>query len=659
MRRYTPIAAVLLCGTLLAAGCGNQAAPRQDRPDPQQEMQMKQTLVQQDVRTTDSLCRNQCSLHFTQLLSGLNQTGTGQAAVQGKLDEMRRRSPHMVQLAWSDARQGSARTVTSGRAAESVARAAKLYEAEAARVLENGKIYHSPTFAVEGKSYFVLAAPSGDRKQLLTGIIRQDVLGKVESQQRRHLSLEHSPAEKRWKIESVDSNTLAPKTIDHPEQNAGTSHYERNEVVVKFRHDPSRTDLDRITAEIGASRVKRLGPTYVFTSRTMEAKSLMRYFQKWNVQYAEPHYIYVPNGPAAGTLESFPTDHQRVTDSDSRMYAVPGRNVKTGGAAEATGRSKLFGLFDWWPNLGGGKQADDGNKAEAAAEPAPVPNDALFSTYQWNLPIIETLQGWSVNRGKQDVVVAVVDTGVDLNHEDLQGQLVEGYNVLNPDAKPMDDVGHGTHVAGIIGAKVNNGAGVAGMTWYNRIMPVKVLDSSGAGSTYAVAQGIIWAADHGAQVINLSLGNYASSEFLHDAIRYAYDRGIVLVAASGNDNTGQPGYPAAYPEVFAVAATDSQNGKAPFSNYGDYVDASAPGVSIASTYMNNQYAALSGTSMACPHVSALAALLRSTNPKLSNTQVMEIMRNTAKDLGTVGPDAEFGSGLIDVVRAVRAASDAK
>jgi type VII secretion-associated serine protease mycosin len=289
-----------------------------------------------------------------------------------------------------------------------------------------------------------------------------------------------------------------------------------------------------------------------------------------------------------------------------------------------------------------------------------VPNDALYSRYQWNLPLIETLQGWNIARGSQDVKVAVVDTGVDLNHPDLKDNLLEGTNIVSKGGTPpQDDVGHGTHVAGIISALVNNNEGVAGMTWFNPILPIKVLDASGSGSTYAVAQGIIWAADHGAKVINLSLGNYADAQFLHDAIKYAYDKDVVLIAASGNDNTERPGYPAAYEEVFAVAATDAKKNKASFSNYGNYIDVAAPGVSIPSTYPDNQYAALSGTSMASPHVSALAALIRSANPLLKNTEVMEIMRKSASDIGEPGKDKYFGYGLIDVVKALEMADTSR
>jgi subtilisin family serine protease len=252
--------------------------------------------------------------------------------------------------------------------------------------------------------------------------------------------------------------------------------------------------------------------------------------------------------------------------------------------------------------------------------------------------------------------VAVVDTGVQSDHPDLQGRLVKGMNIVDPSSPPEDDVGHGTHVAGIIAAQVNNNEGVAGLTWFTKIMPVKVLDSTGAGSTYSVAKGIIWATDHGANIINMSLGNYAEAAFLHDALKYAYEHGVILVAASGNDNTDRPGYPAAYPEVFAVSATDADESRADYSNYGDYIDVVAPGTSIPSTYPGSRYAALSGTSMASPHVAALASLVCAVNPDLTNEEVMELLRQTAKDLGPSGKDNDFGYGQIDVRSALQSAS---
>ncbi len=383
--------------------------------------------------------------------------------------------------------------------------------------------------------------------------------------------------------------------MNHPEDNQGVSHYHKNEVVVKFRTPPTDEQLKQIQSEIQSEHMRKLGHNYVFRSKTMEARQLMQYFNNWNVHYSEPHFLYLTNETASPLT---PVDPKVIT-----------------------------------------------------------PNDTLYSRYQWNLPNIDTERGWALNKGASDVIVGVVDTGVDMDHADLQGRLAPGYNFIDRGSRPMDDVGHGTHVSGVISANVNNGIGIAGMNWFGKIMPVKVLDSSGTGNTYSVAEGIIWAADHGAKVINMSLGNYANAQFLHDAIRYAFDKDVVLIAASGNDNSSEPGYPAAYPEVLAVAATDSQKKKkASFSNYGDYIGVSAPGVNIASTYPHNQYAALSGTSMASPHVTALAALIRAANPDLKNTEVMEVIRQSAKDLGPKGRDPYYGFGEIDVASALQLAT---
>lgn len=284
-----------------------------------------------------------------------------------------------------------------------------------------------------------------------------------------------------------------------------------------------------------------------------------------------------------------------------------------------------------------------------------IPNDSLYLDYQWNLPIILTEQGWELTKGRENVIIAVVDTGVDFKHPEFKNKLVDGINIVNSSRSPMDDDGHGTHVAGIISANTNNNEGIAGITWYNKIMPIKVLDQSGAGTLSDVAEGIFWATDHGAKVINLSLGNYAESKYLHDAVKYAYSKDVVLVAASGNDNTDKLGYPAAYPEVLAVSAIDPYENRAQFSNYGNYIDVVAPGVNIPSTYPNNQYAALSGTSMASPHVAGLAGLIRAQNPYLTNKEVISIIRKTASDLGAPGKDTLYGYGQINIKEAINAA----
>jgi thermitase len=549
----------------------------------QREIQLKQQTVSADVRLTDELCRSQCSLDFHQTIKQLiNTSDQGQKVV---LEKMIKAHPHMAQLVWSS---NQSKEKTIGSLSPNVMIHVKNELQLAKQSSDQHKEYQSPPIIVEGETYFVLGVPSATNHANLIGVIHQKILNQVAQHQVKNLRVIPYPSDNHWKIEAVDSQTLRDIKVDHPEDNVGTSHFHKNEVVVKFKNQPTASQLQQIQAEIHSNKMQKLGSTYVFQAEKMEAKQLMSYFKKWDVAYMEPHYLYLTN-------ENTPS-----------------------------------------PTIN-------------------APNDLLYSKYQWNLPIIETEVGWGVGKGSENVIVAVVDTGADLNHPDLKGRLQTGHNVINPDSSPMDDVGHGTHVAGIISALVNNGEGVAGMTWYNPVMPVKVLDENGAGNTYNVAQGIIWAADHGAKVINMSLGNYADANFLHDAIKYAFNKDIVLIAASGNDNSEEPGFPAAYPEVLAVAASDNAKKKATFSNFGDYIGVTAPGVNIPSTYPHNQYAALSGTSMASPHVTALAALIRSTNPKLKNTEVMEIIRKTAEDLGTPGKDKYFGYGQIDVNRALQAA----
>jgi len=291
--------------------------------------------------------------------------------------------------------------------------------------------------------------------------------------------------------------------------------------------------------------------------------------------------------------------------------------------------------------------------------PNRLPNDTLYPDYQWNLSLIGMEQTWDVNRGSSDVVVAIVDTGLDLEHPEFAGKVTEGYNVLDGSNLPEDDNGHGTHVAGIIAAKTNNSDGIAGMSWNSKLMPIKAIGADGSGSAVDIAEGIYWATDHGADVINLSVGNYTSSAALKEACRYAFEHNVVLVAASGNDNTDQPSYPAAYDEVLCVAAVDHRRERADFSNYGDYVDVAAPGVDIPSTYIYSDYAALSGTSMACPHVAALAALIRSAQPDMKNTEVMELIRKSAVDLGAPGRDPLYGYGMIDAEKTIKQLSPPK
>jgi subtilisin family serine protease len=281
-----------------------------------------------------------------------------------------------------------------------------------------------------------------------------------------------------------------------------------------------------------------------------------------------------------------------------------------------------------------------------------LPNDEFFEPYQWNLSNIEVEEGWELTEGEEDIIIAVLDTGVDPDHQDLAGKLVDGFNAFTNGADYDDQHGHGTHVAGISAAITNNVTGIAGVSWYNPIMPVKVLDERGEGSLYEIAKGIMWAADQGARVINMSLGDEEPSDMLHDAIRYAYEKDVVLIAATGNENVDTPMYPAAYDEVLAVGAVDQRSRRAVFSNYGRHLHVMAPGENIPSTFLDDQYVFMSGTSMAAPHASGLAGLILSLRPDLSNDEVMELIQMTAADLGKEGWDPVYGYGQIDVGQAL-------
>lgn len=293
-----------------------------------------------------------------------------------------------------------------------------------------------------------------------------------------------------------------------------------------------------------------------------------------------------------------------------------------------------------------------------------VPNDQLYQQFQWNLRKMQTDQAWDITTGSSEVMVAVLDTGVDSSHPDLAGKLVAGYDFLNDDPDPADDSGHGTHNAGVIGAASNNGTGVAGVSWGTRIMPIKVLNSSGVGPDAVIARGITYAVDQGAQIVNMSFGSSTSSQLLAQAVRYAHDKGALLVAAAGNtaklDNAVI--YPAAYEQVLAVAATDEEDKVGDFSQHHPYVGISAPGVRIVSTFWRGSgyggYVSASGTSAAAPHVSGVAALIRSVNPDLTSGQIQRILQETADDLGASGKDPYYGTGRVNAYKAVLAAKPA-
>lgn len=287
-----------------------------------------------------------------------------------------------------------------------------------------------------------------------------------------------------------------------------------------------------------------------------------------------------------------------------------------------------------------------------------TPNDPYWSNL-WGMSIIKADLAWDIHKGSTSTLVAVVDTGVDYTHDDLSSRYMAlGYDWVNNDNDPKDDHWHGTHVAGTAAAIMDNGIGVTGVAQVS-LMAEKVLNSAGSGTWDDVASGITHAADAGADVINLSLGGTGYSQLVADACQYAWNQGSLIIAAAGNSNTNTPFYPAALDTVIAVAATNRYDTKASYSNWGDWIELSAPGGDgsnsndwILSTYINNGYAWASGTSMATPHVSGLAALVWSYSPTLTNQQLRDHLHNTADDLGNPGKDQYYGYGRINAYRAL-------
>ncbi len=284
-----------------------------------------------------------------------------------------------------------------------------------------------------------------------------------------------------------------------------------------------------------------------------------------------------------------------------------------------------------------------------------IPNDPGWPL-QWGPPAIRAPQGWELRRGSADITIAILDSGVDLAHPDLAPKLVSGYDFVNHDAVPQDDFGHGTQVAGIAAAATNNLIGIAGVSWGAHIMPVKVLNSSGSGTYANVAAGIIWATDHGAQVINLSLGGSAPvSNTLKDAVAYAFGKGVTLVASAGNANGGAVFYPAAYSGVIAVAAVDKNLANAAFSACGRQVDMTAPGVDIFTLQLGGGTVSGTGTSMSAPFVAGAAAILLGMPGNNAPSLVAQELKTTARDLGPAGWDSCNGYGLIQLDAAIRSA----
>ncbi len=309
--------------------------------------------------------------------------------------------------------------------------------------------------------------------------------------------------------------------------------------------------------------------------------------------------------------------------------------------------------------------------------------DDDFYRTQWSLQTINAEDAWDISTGSSDVIVAMIDTGVDYSHRDLQSNMwvneaelngingqdddkndyiddIYGYNFIYNNSDPADDHGHGTHCAGIVAARGNNNLDIAGICWSTKIMALKFLGSSGEGTTADVVLALYYAVENGADIISNSWGSNSESNALKDAIDYAQSQGVILVAAAGNNNSNSPHYPGGYENVLSVTATDADDNKWSLSNYGDWVDIAAPGVDILSlkadgtsqgVSYNPSTAILSGTSMAAPHIAGACALLLSTNPILSHNQLYETLTQT---VDPISPGICLSNGRLNLSKAIHA-----
>jgi thermitase len=324
---------------------------------------------------------------------------------------------------------------------------------------------------------------------------------------------------------------------------------------------------------------------------------------------------------------------------------IPGINIHVLSAPRGKSAQAMIQMYQKNPNI-------DFAEPNYIAHVQLTPNDPYFNNWQKGLQRMDAHLAWDITTGSSDIIIAVLDTGVIPNHEDLANKLTPGYNFINNTTNPTDDHGHGTRVAGIIGAIGNNGIGVAGTAWQSPLMPVKVMDSNGSGSHSNIAKGIIYAADNGASVINMSLGGASGSSTLKSAVDYAYNRNVVLVAAAGNSNTSVF-YPAAYPNVIAVAALDNYDQKASYSCFGPEISVSAPGNGIFSTVRTGGYDVGTGTSFAAPFVAGLAGLILSSDASLSPAKVQALIEKGATDMAAPGWDPETGYGRINMAKSLQ------
>ncbi len=455
-----------------------------------------------------------------------------------------------------------------------------------------------------------------------------------------------------------------------PETTA-SSGFTPDEIIVKFRRPEPGTGTTAGIDSFDKSRFLQDLGTPGGRLRVREVRPLLKDFDRGQDQ----------------TQSLRDMDPSRLTQRQKRLLARQVRAARTGR------RPDLGNIYRVPVDLAAGETVEQvlaayRNRPDVEyAEPNPIisvaaaPNDPFYAD-QWALGKIHAAEAWDISRGSSEVIIAVIDTGVDYNHPDLQGNLwineaelkglpgvdddknghvddIRGYNFAAGNNDPLDDHGHGTAMSGIIAAVGDNKTDIAGLCWTARIMALKVLTATGNGTAADAVPAIYYAVANGADIISGSWGGTEASSALRDAIAYAVQEGVVIVAAAGNSGSNVAYYPAAYPEVIAVAATESNDNRWYLSNYGDWVDIAAPGRDIVSlratlpgqTPHPGTVVRMSGTSLAAPHVSGTCALLLAVNPYLRGEELQQILRATGDP---IAPGTCASNGRLNVYQALRA-----
>jgi thermitase len=332
----------------------------------------------------------------------------------------------------------------------------------------------------------------------------------------------------------------------------------------------------------------------------------------------------------------------------SQIRSMPQLNVRVL-QVPAASRDRVLEAMKNNPNI---EFAEVNGLASAGA----LTNDPYVTNgSEWHVNKIQAADAWGITSGNASTIIAICDTGVAPTQPDLVGKLLPGYNFYANNTDTSDDYGHGSAVAGTAAAQGNNGIGVAGIAWGASILPVKISDPTGYATYADMADALTYAVDHGARVINISFYGSSSSTTLETAADYVWSHNGMIFACAGNLGTSAPQYPAACQNVTAVSATDSYDLVTTFSNYGSNISLSAPGSGIWTTNRDGTYSSWSGTSFASPIAAGAAALLVALNPALTNSAILDLLKNNSDDLGSAGYDIYYGYGRVNAYRALLAA----